>query len=64
MEPFESSFFSKGETVSYLSEMSFFKKSVLFGVGSIEQAHTKDEFVLRKDLNLIEENLIDLARGL
>ncbi|MDA3815584.1 MAG: peptidase dimerization domain-containing protein, partial [Patescibacteria group bacterium] len=59
-EPFKSSFFSKGETVSYLSEMGFFKNSLLFGVGSISQAHTKDEFVLRKDLNLLEEKLFNL----
>ena len=64
MKPYVSSLSKKGGIVPYLSEMGFFKNSLLFGVGNIKQAHTKDEFVLRKDLNLLEEKLGDLIRDI
>jgi acetylornithine deacetylase len=57
-------FTKKAEIASYFSEMIFFKNSILFGVGNIKNAHTIDEFVLRKDLNKLEDNLKRLIKKL
>lgn len=56
-DPFFSSLSMKGEIAPFFSEMSFFKNSLLFGAGNIKQAHTNDEFISRKQLNLLEEKL-------
>lgn len=48
------------EIAPFFSEMAFFKNSILFGVGDIINAHTADEFVLRKDLNRLEAELLEL----
>ncbi|MGB7957830.1 MAG: peptidase dimerization domain-containing protein, partial [Minisyncoccia bacterium] len=45
------------EPVSFFSELSFFKQSVLFGAGSILQAHTPGEFILRKDLARLPDEI-------
>lgn len=62
--PCESDLITKGERVTFFSEMAFFPNSVLFGVGNIIDAHTPDEHVLRKDLNMLEEKLSELITKL
>lgn len=62
--PCESDLITKGERVTFFSEMAFFPNSVLFGVGNIIDAHTPDEHVLRKDLNMLEEKLCELITKL
>lgn len=52
------------EPASFFSELSFFENGVLFGVGSIKQAHTKDEYVKRSDLNNLPTKLIALINTL
>ena len=49
------------EPVSYFSELSCFGEGVLFGAGSIAQAHTPNEYILRKDLNRLPDELVKLA---
>jgi acetylornithine deacetylase len=49
------------EPVAFFSELSFFKRGVLFGAGSILQAHTPDEFILRKDLSRLPDELVRLV---
>ncbi len=61
-KPFVSSLPIKGEVAPFFSEMSFFKNSLLFGAGSIKQAHTNDEFISIKQLNLLEEKLEKLIQ--
>jgi acetylornithine deacetylase/succinyl-diaminopimelate desuccinylase-like protein len=46
------------EPAAFFSELSFFKKSVLFGAGSILQAHTPGEFIKRKDLARLPGELV------
>ena len=62
--PFKSHI-SKGrllsEPVSFFSELPCFKEGVLFGVGDIAQAHTVKEFVLRKDLTMLPDKLIEVV---
>lgn len=55
--PHSSSFAIAGEVAPFASEMSFFKNGLLFGAGNIQQAHTNDEFILRKDLSKLEREL-------
>jgi len=52
------------EPVSFFSELSFFKQSVLFGAGSILQAHTPKEYILRKDLARLPGKLVNVVRQL
>lgn len=52
------------EPASFFSELSFFKKSVLFGAGNVREAHTADEFILRKDLAALPDKLAVFARSL
>jgi len=47
---------------AFFSELSFFKRGVLFGAGSIAQAHTPGEYIKRKDLERLPEELMKLAR--
>jgi acetylornithine deacetylase len=49
------------EPVSFFSELSFFKRSVLFGAGSVLQAHTPEEFILRQDLARLPGKLVKLV---
>ncbi len=49
------------EPVAFFSELSFFKKGILFGVGNIAQAHTLGECIKRKDLERLPGELIKLA---
>ena len=49
------------EPVAFFSELSFFERGVLFGVGSISQAHTQDEYILRKDLARLPNELVKLV---
>jgi acetylornithine deacetylase/succinyl-diaminopimelate desuccinylase-like protein len=49
------------EPAAFFSELSFFKKGVLFGAGSIAQAHTPGEYIKRKDLERLPGELIKLA---
>lgn len=60
IEPYFSPLVKEGGMVPFLSEMAFFKNSVLFGVGDIAVAHSANEYVLRKDLNELENNLLKL----
>jgi acetylornithine deacetylase/succinyl-diaminopimelate desuccinylase-like protein len=46
------------EPVSFFSELSFFAQGVLFGAGSVLQAHTPGEFILRKDLARLPGELV------
>ena len=39
------------------SEMAFFDNSIEFGAGDIAYAHTDNEHILRKDLNMLPEKL-------
>jgi acetylornithine deacetylase/succinyl-diaminopimelate desuccinylase-like protein len=49
------------EPVAFFSELSFFRKGVLFGAGNIAQAHTPGEYIKRKDLERLPGELIKLA---
>lgn len=42
------------------TEMAFFENSIVFGAGNIEFAHSDNEHILRKDLNLLPKKLIEL----
>jgi acetylornithine deacetylase/succinyl-diaminopimelate desuccinylase-like protein len=52
------------EPVPFFSELSFFKRGILFGAGSVLQAHTQEEFILRKDLARLPDELIKIVRQL
>jgi acetylornithine deacetylase len=43
-------FLGPGKTVPYATELSFLKKGLVLGPGSIKQAHSKKEFIKIKDL--------------
>ncbi|MGI6278745.1 MAG: M20 family metallopeptidase [Patescibacteria group bacterium] len=43
-------FLGSGETVSYATELSFFKKGLVLGPGNIKWAHSKNEFIKIKEL--------------
>lgn len=60
-EPFFSSLLTNGKIAPFFSEMSFFDNSLLFGAGDIKQAHTKKEFILRKDLNQLVAKLEEIV---
>jgi len=60
-KPCRSNLFEKGKNALFFSEMIFFKNSLLFGVGGIFLAHAENEYVLRKDLNSLEEKLLALV---
>lgn len=62
IRPCSSNLFKSKKSVGFFSEMAFFKNSILFGVGDISQAHARDEFVLRGDLNVLPKKLIDLVK--
>ena len=49
------------DPAAFFSELSFFKRGVLFGAGSIAQAHTPGEYILRKDLERLPGELIKLV---
>ena len=61
-EPCSSNLIKKGKIVPFFSEMAFFRNSVLFGAGDIRMAHTADEYVLRKELNKLEDGLVGLIK--
>lgn len=48
--------------VSFFSEMAFFENSILFGAGKAQQMHSKDEFILKQDLNQLSERLVELVK--
>lgn len=60
IKPYLNFLIKKGMIAPFLSEMVFFKNSFLFGVGDISVAHSANEYVLRKDLNELENNLFKL----
>ena len=49
------------EPMAAFSELSFFKKGVLFGAGNFLQAHALDEFIERKDLARLPGELIRIV---
>ncbi len=49
------------EPVSFFSELSFFKRGVLFGAGHIAQAHTPGEFIRRRDLERLPGELVKIV---
>ena len=51
------------EPVAFFSELSFFKKGILFGAGNIAQAHTPGEYIKRKDLERLPRELIRLVEA-
>jgi acetylornithine deacetylase/succinyl-diaminopimelate desuccinylase-like protein len=64
LPPFMSGLPKRGgarEPAAFFSELSFFKKSVLFGAGSILQAHTPGEFIERKDLAQLPRELVKIV---
>ncbi len=56
--------FPTSEPVSFFSELFFFERGILFGVGDIAEAHTPTEFVNRKDLNALPGKILSLAKSL
>jgi acetylornithine deacetylase/succinyl-diaminopimelate desuccinylase-like protein len=64
IQPCASGLFKNGILVPYFSEMAFFPNSLLFGVGDIVMAHTQNEYVERKELNQLEEKLLQLIVAL
>ena len=52
------------EPVYFFSELFFFKKGLLFGVGDIANAHTLTEFVNRKDLNILPNKILAIVKSL
>ena len=46
--------------VTYFTEMAFLKNSVVLGPGSIINAHTANEFVDRKQLNMATKKYLDI----
>jgi len=50
--------------IAFFSELSFFKDSVLFGVGDNRQAHTKNEYIKRSDLNKFPKKILELIKEL
>lgn len=46
------------------SEMAFFPNSIKFGAGKIKFAHSKNEHISRKDLNILPSKLVKLIRNL
>lgn len=60
IKPCSSNLVKNGETAPFFSELAFFENGVLFGVGDISKAHAADEYVLRKDLNRLEKELVGL----
>jgi acetylornithine deacetylase/succinyl-diaminopimelate desuccinylase-like protein len=47
--------------VAFFSELSFFRKGILFGAGNIAQAHTPGEYIKRKDLERLPGELVKLV---
>lgn len=45
---------------THFSEMGFFKNSIQFGAGDIKNAHTLQEHILRKDLNILPKKLLEI----
>lgn len=60
IKPYLNFLIKNGKVAPFLSEMVFFKNSFLFGVGDITVAHSANEYVLRKNLNELENNLLKL----
>lgn len=51
-----------GKIAPYFTEMAFFENSFVFGAGSIDEAHSDDEFIKKKDLNNLVDKLASLLR--
>jgi len=47
----------------HFSEMAFFENSIQFGAGDIRDAHTANEYILRKDLNELVGRLKELLQA-
>lgn len=62
--PLQSRLAFPGLQAGFFTEMSFLRRSVIFGVGDFRLAHSSDEHVLRRDLNALPGKLIKLARRL
>lgn len=48
---------------AHFSEMGFFKNSIQFGAGDIRNAHTQQEHILRKDLNILPKKLLEILNN-
>lgn len=48
---------------AHFSEMGFFKNTIQYGAGDIKNAHTQEEYIFRKDLNMLPGNLIKLLNS-
>ena len=57
MPPMESNLGFPRNIAKGFSEMAFFDNSIEFGAGDIAYAHTDNEHILRKDLNMLPEKL-------
>lgn len=60
LPPFHSAVNLTGKMATHFSEMGFFKNSIQFGAGDIRNAHTQDEYILRKDLNALPKKLLGI----
>lgn len=58
--PYRSNLGYEERIARHFSEMFFFPNSIQFGAGSIHHAHTTDESISRKDLNLLPMKLGDM----
>lgn len=54
----------KGKTKKTFTEMAFFKRALVFGVGESEQAHSDREYIKLKDLERAPKELIKLIHRL
>jgi len=52
------------DPVAFFSELAFFERGVVFGVGDINLAHTDTEHILRRDLELAPSKISDLVASL
>ena len=63
LPPFCGSLGYPERVATHFSEMGFFKNSIQFGAGDIRNAHTQQEYILRKDLNILPKKLLKILNN-
>lgn len=63
MAPFRGDLGYPEKIATHFSEMAFFKNTIQFGAGDIRNAHTQQEHILRKDLNILPKKLIEILNN-
>lgn len=63
MDPFRGDLGYPEVIATHFSEMGFFKNTIQFGAGDIRNAHTQQEHILRKDLNILPKKLIGILNN-